>query len=201
MPVASGEMLVFDPQIPHGTHLNTTDTTRLVVSMRLNASEPTFDPVCFYAREFWRRADDIECGRDEILHLRREDHLAEAAAVATAGPRGTVPVVPALVDPASGVVRGPLVRESAGARRIVLQAPGHRIVVVRTRDGLRAYDAACPHYALDLADGACDDDKIYCPRCAVEFDLRTGRSDCPTLTLRSFEVWEDDGSVNVRVGS
>lgn len=199
VPVAAGEMLIYDPQIPHGTHLNTTTTTRVVVSMRLNAAEPTFDPVCFYAREFWRRAADIECGRDEVLHLRREDHLATTVAAPADPPEG-LPVVAGVADPASGVLRAALDERLAKARRAVLEAPGRRVILARVGDGWRAYDAACPYNGIDLADGACDDDRMYCPGCAVDFDLRTGRSDCPTLALRAFEVWEADGAVNVRVG-
>src|SRR4029450_11063352 len=69
LPLDAGEMLVFDPEVLHGTHLNTTGETRVAVSMRLNASRPLFDPGCFYAREFWRRAADIEAGVARVLHL------------------------------------------------------------------------------------------------------------------------------------
>ena len=199
MPLKAGEMLVFDPKVPHGTHLNTTNGTRVVITMRLNASKPTFDPTCFYAHEFWRCAADIELGRDEVLHFRREDNLRPPVVAQPIEPREALPVIAGALDPASGIVRGVLDGASTTARRMIVEAGPLRVMAVRTNDGWRAYAAACPHYGADLADGGCDDDQVYCPACGVAFDLRTGRSSCPSLTLRSYEAWETEGAVLIRI--
>jgi len=199
LPLKAGEMLVFDPKVLHGTHLNTTNWTRVVISMRLNASKPTFDPTCFYASEFWRRAVDIELGKDEVLHLYRENNLRPPVVVKPIKPRGTLPVIAGTFDPASSIVRGVLGEASLEARRMIVDAGSCHVLVVRTKDGLKAYNAACPHYGVDLADGGCDDDKTYCPACGVAFDLQTGRSSCRSLTLRPYEAWESQGAVLIRI--
>ena len=192
LPLEAGEMLVFDPEVLHGTHLNTTHETRVAVSMRLNASRPVFDPGCFYAREFWRRAADIEAGVDNVLHLAREDNLGPPAPAKVPVTLARLPVADGRVDPAGGVIRAPL---NGNAPRVIVQADGQRVMVVRTARGLRAYEASCPHYGLDLADGGMDAGKIYCPGCALAFDLDTGRSACPSLTLAAREVRDQDGAV------
>ena len=199
LPLAAGEMLVFDPEVLHGTHLNTTGETRVAVSMRLNASKPTFDPACFYAREFWRCAADIEAGRDEVLHLRREDNLGAPVPPRPVVPHGALPVVAGRFDAAAGIVRADIGEGPVQGARLMVEAPPHRILVARTEQGLKAYDAACPHYGVDLADGGSDEAKTYCPACAVGFDLATGLSACKTLALRSYDVRQAGGTVELRV--
>lgn len=199
VPLAAGEMIVFDPEILHGTHLNVTAKTRIAVSARLNAAAPTFDPACFYAREFWRRASDIEAGDfDTVLHLKREDHLAEPAPPAPAAPPSSVRVVHPRpgTDPSVAVAPSSSLAEGD---RIVASLRDRRIMIVRSCGRLYATDAACPHYGIDLSDGGVDATTAYCPGCALGFDLETGRSAAPSLTLTTYAVTEDDGTIRLEL--
>jgi nitrite reductase/ring-hydroxylating ferredoxin subunit len=206
VPMAAGEMLIFDPEILHGTHLNVSARTRVAVSMRLNARKPTFDPTCFYAREFWRRASDIESGeRDEVLHLKREEHLSAAAAPVQAPRSSSVPVIDIARggdevarggDDGAVVEVGPsaLVPDSG---RAVAAVGGKRVLLMRCGGRLRAVSAACPHYGIDLSDGGIDGLTLHCPGCALGFDVETGRSASPALTLQTFAVGEDGGTIRL----
>ena len=142
MPLAAGTMLLFDPETLHGTHLNVMTRTRVAVSLRLNAREPRFDPECFYAREFGLsgRATS-EAGADTVLHLRRDDHLAPAPPRATTAPSGrcipeTLPVTPR----DDGTVPLDAARVAGVGDRVVLDAAGRRVAVVRTAGGVVAFD-------------------------------------------------------------
>jgi nitrite reductase/ring-hydroxylating ferredoxin subunit len=199
LPMQAGEMLVFDPEVLHGTHLNTTNRTRVAVSMRLNESKPKFDPTCFYAREFWRRASDIEAGKDEVLHLRREDNLAAPVHLEPTVPPASLPVIVGRFDQDTGIVHAFLDDAAVAADRFIVDSGSHRSMVVQTGEGLMAYSAACPHYGIDLADGGSDKSAAYCPACAIGFDLKTGRSACGTFVLRSCKVWEADRAIMLRV--
>jgi nitrite reductase/ring-hydroxylating ferredoxin subunit len=199
VPLAAGEMLIFDPEILHGSHLNVTPRTRVAVSMRLNARRPSFDPACFYAREFWRRASDVERGADEVLHLKREEHLAERAPSCPAPPIAVRTVSATHAAGASAVALGPSSSVAEG-ERIVAALPGRRVVVLRTCGRLAAFDAACPHYGVDLADGGTRAGAIHCPGCAVRFDVETGRSASPCLTLRRYPIREDGGTMVLDLG-
>jgi nitrite reductase/ring-hydroxylating ferredoxin subunit len=200
LPLEAGEMLVFDPEILHGTHLNVTDETRVAVSMRLNASRPLFDPGCFYAREFWRRAADIEAGVDRVLHLAREDNLGPPAPARPVASLSGLPSVRADADH-GGVIRAVLDPAMASAPRVIVEAPDRRLMVVRTPAGLRAYAAACPHYGLDLGDGGMRDGHLYCPGCALAFDVTTGRSPCASLALQAYEVRDQAGVLHIAPAS
>jgi hypothetical protein len=156
-------MLVFDPEILHDTHLNLTDKTRVAVWLRLNQKRPVFDPDCFYAREFWRRASDIEAARfDEVLHLKREDYLAAATLAAPVDWPRRPKVVEAPLAANGRAVLGPSSLVAEG-ERLIVDLSGRRILVFRTNGALRAVDASCPHYGVDLSDGAFDSGAALLP--------------------------------------
>ena len=198
-PLGAGEMLVFDPEVLHGTHLNITDHTRVALSMRLNANTPRFDPACFYAREFWRRATAIESGAfGEVLHLKREENLAPPSAPLPLPPAPRPPAIvvatppldlgPAVIGPSALVPEG---------QRIVVELAQERVMIVRVAGALRAFPSACPHYGVDLSDGAIDDTALYCPGCGVAFDLGSGRCRSGALALRPIAVSEDGGRIRL----
>ncbi|BCW90855.1 hypothetical protein sos41_40310 [Alphaproteobacteria bacterium SO-S41] len=199
-PLSAGEMLVFDPEILHGTHLNLSDQTRVAVSMRINATEPKFDPVCFYAREFWRRAAAIEANSfDEVLHLKREDNLAATIATLPKQPMprpAPLPLNPTERD--QPIVIGPSSLVEDGSCRSIVMAE-QEILLVRVDGDLRAFDSACPHYGVSLADGALENGILFCPGCGIGFDTQTGQCRSSLLTLRRFEVAESDGVIKLEL--
>ena len=196
LPLAAGEMLVFDPEILHGTHLNVTMHTRVAVSLRLNARKPSFDPGCFYAREFWHRANAIEAGRyDEVLHLKREDNLsAPRHAAQIDWPQRLKKIHVRDMREGTAVDVGPSSLVADG-ERVVVQLPDRRVLLHRIDGVVRAVDAACPHYGVDLADGGCDREKLYCPACGIGFDIVTGKSGAPSLSLTGYGVREEGNRI------
>jgi nitrite reductase/ring-hydroxylating ferredoxin subunit len=196
LPLAAGEMLIFDPEILHGTHLNVSPRTRVAVSLRLNARQPRFSPDCFYAREFWRRASDIEQGRfDAVLHLKREENFG-----ASRPPRAVEwpePLRTIHVDYAEdgAPIRLGLSSSIEENERILVQLPDRRVLVHRVDGVLAAVDARCPHYGIDLSDGAAERELVFCPGCGVAFNLFTGASSAPSLTLERIPVQEDDAGI------
>jgi nitrite reductase/ring-hydroxylating ferredoxin subunit len=200
LPLEAGELLLFDPEILHGTHLNLSEGTRVAVSLRLNAGKPTFDPACFYAREFWRRASDIEAQRyGAVLHLKREENLAMVAPLPETAPRSTALKIAIRAEPsARQVVLGESSLVQQGSR-ITVDVQEYRVLVFRIRGELRAVNAACPHYGVDLTDGAADEGKIFCPACGVSFDILSGVSLVPSLTLQTFDVREDNGHIVINL--
>ena len=206
VPFAAGEMLVFDPEVLHGTHLNVSGLTRVAASTRINARRPEFDPTCFYAREFWHESGDLERGDlDTVVRFPRAEHLA-------APPRAPLPE-----DEPPTVVHVTLrdaAADAGGAWRDVAPAsslpPSGKLVVAdqddeaiwvlcRTRDAIRAVGARCPHLGTSLADGYHDDAHLHCPAHAVRFDLRDGTCASPALRLPTARARERKGRIELRV--
>ena len=189
--LAAGEMLVFDPEFLHGTRLNTTTSTRVAFSARLNPRQPVFDAACFYAREFWHRAENIEAGHfDRVIHLPREHHLAPASEVAPEPP-DPVPTVRLGVACSPGPVRVCDRTMLPIGQRLVVEFADRRILMVNGDLGVRAFDTVCPHVGADLTDGAVDGETLFCPGHAVAFNLRDGSSPCASLALDLWDVAEE----------
>ena len=194
-PLTAGQMLVFDPEILHGTHLNVTDQTRVAVSLRLNADSPTFDPATFYAREFWRMASNIEAGdMRTVAHIKREENLGPLRAPVTA-PTARHRVVDLSHDIWSGSLAVAPSISLAEGERLVMATAERRVMLMRRGGALTAFDASCPHYGVDLMDGGDLSGRLYCPACAVSFNLDTGRSACESLSLTMHQARDQDGMI------
>ena len=56
----SGELLIFNPEILHATHLNTGDSTRVVFSGRIEINKPKFYNKGFQIKEpYWIKSNDV----------------------------------------------------------------------------------------------------------------------------------------------
>lgn len=195
--LGSGDMLLFNPEILHATHLNIVDSTRIAVTMRINPGVPFFDPRAPFVRTQWLQATDIEGGQcDRLKVFPRELHLR----IANKQPPPTqdiqsIDVEGKLSDAftrvcASGqIVQGKLVRVNFGATTVL---------VMRGAQGLNAVSSRCPHLGLDMADGYHTESRLHCPGHGLVFDFASGESQCGEFKLRAFDVEERDGSVYLR---
>lgn len=192
-----GDLLLFNPEILHATHLNIVDVTRIAVTTRINPNVPHFDPRAPFVRTQWLRATDIERGRyDRVKVFPRELHLRMAnkqppptRAIATFDVVGKLDDTFVRVCNSSQLQTGELARVNIGKSQLLL---------IRGRDGVNAIGSRCPHLGLDMADGFYDDQRIFCPGHGLVFDFGTGESQCAEFRLPAFDVEERDGSVFVR---
>ena len=200
MAMRSGELLIFNPEMLHSTHLNTTEFTRTALSARINPRPPKFDPGSFYAREFWHSSTNIESGRFEaIIRFAREENLEAAA------PRPPeCSCLRRIVPPETQASDGWLAvcsSESVGpGEKVLVRCNGSKdILLLRAGRQLRAVQSRCAHLNVSLADGHHDDGTIWCPTHAVAFSLDDGRSSCAALALETYQVREEGGTVWLRV--
>jgi nitrite reductase/ring-hydroxylating ferredoxin subunit len=212
MALRCGEMLVFNPEMLHGTHLNTSACTRLALSSRLNPRRPRFDPNCFYAREFWHSSSNIEAGLfDRVVHFARAENLDTDTRTGHDFRTGTqlpdpAPVAsqPDVMTPAGRTVNDgwleicPGARICPGTKALVRLDADTHVLLVRGEDRLHAVEAQCPHLNIPLADGFHDDESIWCPAHAVAFSLTSGKSSCQSFSLKTYAVREERETVWLR---
>ncbi len=201
MALHEGELLIFNPELLHATHLNTSGLTRLALSARINPLEPKFDPACFYAREFWHSSVDIRQGKmDAIRQFKREENFEDASAHA------------AEMDVER--VQYPLVYTTRGAdgwetvslsdldltaeRQLMQLSTGLQVILFRDGTQMRVVQSTCPHLDTNLMDGFCSAGKIYCPAHGVTYDLNTGASASALLRLRTYDVFLDHDLLRIK---
>ena len=204
MSLRTGEMLIFNPEMLHGTHLNISNFTRLAVSTRLNQSRPKFSPSCFYAREFWHSSNSIETGiYDNVIHCKRADNLSTEPEI-----KGEVHyVIPEAVE--IEAIEGEQwhticesSRLSKNKKLLVRCAGKPDILILRGEYNLSAVQANCAHVPrVSLADGFHDDQHIWCPNHAVRYSLESGNSSCPKLKLRRYDLLEENGVIKLNFQS
>jgi len=79
---------------------------------------------------------------------------------------------------------------------------GESILVTRVNGQLRAFSAACPHAAGNLAKGSYYKGRIDCPDHGYRFDVLTGHPLWPedeVCRLRFFGIKEEDGVVKIQL--
>lgn len=75
---------------------------------------------------------------------------------------------------------------------------GVRVAVFRLPEGWAAVEHACPHAGGPLADGIVADACVTCPLHGRRFDLRTGVQVGGDAVVRTFDVRERDGQLELR---
>lgn len=197
MAIPDGSVLVFGPDMLHATHLNIDDVTRIVITGRLNPRPPRFDPEIDEAEHpRWLLSREVLAGEPQVRLFPRASHagrLRSHRARAYRSTRHELVVNTSLREAGEIVVCR--TDELRPGEKLLVSSPEDRVVVCRTQQDVYALSAVCPHVGINLVDGFHDEEAIYCPGHGVRYDLRTGRSECPSLHLRSMPVEIRDGLV------
>lgn len=196
-----GQLLLFNPEMLHGTQVNISEDTRVALTLRINPNVPRFNDDAPFNAEHWYSSADIAKRSFTRMSLFPANRFHGEPTVANA------PVKPdphtRFVSLGETAARGENIvlaqsSELAEGDKLAVDAPGLKLFLVRTPQGVRAYDRRCPHRAVDLVDGAHDDAQIFCPGHGIAFALADGRSSCAAFKLRAFDVVESDGKIVLR---
>ena len=87
----------------------------------------------------------------------------------------------------------------AGAGPHAVAANGMDVVIVRSPQGLRAFQGRCPHQGALLGEGEIDGGALVCRNHRWRFDVNDGRRQNGPGCLACYTVTEQDGDVFVDV--
>lgn len=81
----------------------------------------------------------------------------------------------------------------------VINLTGLMIGIVKTNEGIFAFEDICTHDGETISEGSLDGCKLTCPRHSAEFDLRTGEVLCMPATepLPVYPIRVENGNVEV----
>lgn len=126
----------------------------------------------------------------------------EEPAAARAEPVELVQIqLPGAKPPEPAWVAGPEAEAVTAEKPVVFSAGDARVIVIRSRSGLRAFRNACAHVGLPLDRGICDEEAgtITCPWHGFRFDSDTGEClSAPQCQLEPFPLRVTDGVVWVQ---
>lgn len=202
MAVPDRGVLCFNSEMLHGTQLNVSDLTRVVISIRINPGKPTF------SKESTER-DYVEWYSSEDVANDRHYRLREFPRAKNIGKSIKTVKVTAFEKRLFVRTSEPLLHDVPLRlcpsenlpidKKVLVSTPNEEVVVARLPEGLRAFHARCPHVGINLIDGYHDDSRIYCPGHGVAYDLLTGKSKCPSLKLRMYTAYDEDGYIYLKI--
>lgn len=187
--LAPGDALLFHSNHLHGSRLNTTGETRVVLTNRICPGQPVYPdparPHVYYSAAHWPQVlplpeifapDWVPGGADAVPDIGR------LAPIAT-GKDSRLP-------PTESVNPLPRVFASVEAAAAALPengvgAVGATLCVVKQGGALRLFGRRCPHEGADMAGGFVEDGRLLCPFHGLGFSLDSGKPDCAgVLPLR-----------------
>lgn len=199
-----GELLLFNPEMLHGTQVNISDETRVALTVRVNPNQPRFNDDAPFNAEHWYASTDIEKRRFTSISLFQANKYAGDPSVASREipADATITRLAPMTDAPKG---DDLVLCDASDLtpdgKLVVDVGSKKLLVVRTSEGVRAYDRRCPHQQVDIVDGNRDGDMLFCPGHGIAFGLADGASKCAAFKLRSYPVVEKDGKLVLASGT
>jgi Fe-S cluster biogenesis protein NfuA/nitrite reductase/ring-hydroxylating ferredoxin subunit len=104
-------------------------------------------------------------------------------------------------DDLQGWVAGPLISQLNAHKPFAFEDNGTKILVIQSRNGLRAFRNACAHQGLPLETGLLDADSgtITCPWHGFQYDAESGECfSAPQCQLEAFPLRVQDDRVYVR---
>ncbi len=195
-----GELLVFNPEMLHGTQVNISAETRVALTTRINPAQPRFHSNAPFYMEHWYSSEDLR--QRTFTHVKHFAHARFQGAPSIvpgeryADPR-TIRVSKHEAFPATGKCAVVDAARLLQGVKLAVDFPNAKLLLWRDGDQLRAYDRRCPHLGIDIADGFHDTNRIYCPGHGIAFSLADGHSKCESFKLLRYEVFEEGGVVFV----
>ena len=196
--IPDGSVLVFNSDLLHGSQLNISNLTRIVIAPRVNIGQPKFNPES-QEMEFsgWYSSQDIGKGNWEnsrnfslkenlgsVYQGRQKPHVEKRIAI----------TVNSSLSDGTPIELCPSETIGIGEKMLV-NLPKQSIIVFRTKAGLQAVSALCPHMKINLIDGFHDEQQIYCPGHGVAFSAADGTSKCKLLKLQAYKAYESEGKI------
>ena len=108
---------------------------------------------------------------------------------------------PNRADTSHGWVDGPMLDELRESKPFAFECDDVKILLIKSRQGLRAYRNACAHQGLPLDGGLLDPEAgtITCPWHGFQFDSESGECfSAPQCQLEPFPLRVENGRVQVR---
>jgi nitrite reductase/ring-hydroxylating ferredoxin subunit len=196
-----GQLLVFNPETLHGTQVNISDETRIVVSTRLNPGQPRFDLNAAWSFEYWHASNDLERRRFTAMAVfPAKDNRGKPSFTPKAG----LPVAETRLVQVEGRVsqeEDRTVCTSADLKegeKLAVNFDNAKMLLVRAKGEVCALARICPHLGYDMRNGHTDDETISCPGHGVSFSLADGTSHCTAFKLRRYQVSETGGEIRLR---
>ena len=193
--VKPGELLIFDPEILHSSRINTSTTTRIVFSGRINLRKPKFYAKAYDLKEpYWIKSQDLKKNRlDNVQLFPSRDNLSTETKqkILKEHKPEVIRIHTKLKKNKSYKVRK---IENRYIERFVNQIEFEDAKLAFLKEGtkLYAFSALCPHFKFNLTNGYLFENNITCQGHGLMFNIRTGKSTCGAFKIETYKIVKKD---------
>lgn len=194
------ELLIFNPEMLHGTQVNISDETRVALTTRLNPDQPRFNRGASFHFQHWRSSKNVNKHEYSKISIFPASQYGGKKSI----PENTNTLIQKAIkihcsekltaDAPITVCDASVLPEG---EKLALDFHNAKLLIVRTANGLQALNRLCPHKGIDLIDGHHDDNEVHCPGHGLVFDLNSGQSGCSAFSLKKFSAEDVNGKIVV----
>ena len=191
-----GNLLVFDPEILHGTKLNTSNQTRIVFSGRINRIKPNF-----YDRkgapEFpqWLFSKDIEKHQFDNIHyfFRKDNCVTEPKRkkLNKLNKKNKTKFLEIKINKQlKSQSKFKLIKKTALNKKKLYKIKFKNVTLCMSflKNDVKIFNIKCPHLHGDLSNGYFNKNNVVCPGHQLTFNLRNGNSTCKSFRIRLYKT-------------
>lgn len=185
----NGELLVFNPEILHATHLNTGDSTRVVFSGRIENNKPKFYNKSFQVKEpYWIRSYDVKNKNyNNVVIIKREKNnfvtdkkkLLEKNKIET-------------INFDCNFEKNKIYKIFSINKKInkktLIKFKNITIGIIKKEKNFYAFNALCPHLKINLLNSEIRKNTITCQGHGVEFNLNKKKSNCGNFNFKKYFI-------------
>lgn len=191
-----GALLLFDAELLHSTRLNTSDSTRFVVTIRVCPKQPTFSKKTQHSiYDVWHLSSNLRNGilKPQKVGTRVPDRNYQAWPAQTYKTK--------VIQKKFEDLPVHLGNINEFKEPTLVKLLNKEVLIVHDETGYFAVGSRCPHVGAPLAAGVVSPGKIQCPAHGVEFCLKTGTSECSKLKILTYPITLNNDSLLLEVST
>ena len=189
----SGELLIFNPEILHATHLNTGDSTRVVFSGRIEINKPKFYNKGFQIKEpYWIKSNDVmnkNYNNAIIIKREKENFIIDKKKLLK---KQKIKKINFDYNFEKNNHYKIFSINKKINKKILLNFKNISIGILKKKKILYAFNALCPHLKINLLNSEIKKDTIICQGHGVEFDLNKEKSSCGHFNFKKYKIQKRD---------
>ena len=185
-----GDLIAFNSEILHGTRLNNSDDTRIVISGRINPEKPKFYKDTMAAEyPHWFRSDDIlENNFNKTFTFYRKNNLADSKKEKLLKKEDLpyIKIEEKLLP--NKKFQFNYSKNIKNQKIFKLRFKNRDLTVVKKNNKFFVFNSLCPHLKYDLSFGHLKNVTITCPGHGLKFDISKGSSECKLFRLKKYKI-------------
>jgi len=190
----SGDLLLFDPEILHATRLNTSNTTRVAFSGRINFSKPKFynkalDINNDIKKPYWFKSNDVKVNNfnnTKIFLRNKKNYTVLKKKLLNKSNIKCFKINKNLKKQQTYKLFKIKKQKYRTVTKVLFK--NTNVCLIQDKTKFIAFSAICPHLKFDLSLAHIEKNKLTCQGHGLTFDINSGKSTCSFFKIKKYKI-------------